>query len=232
MKQSHLERLALGLPADMQASFLDGTRDYSPDGNDPIEAFFAALNEARRRDTQAILEKLATDDTWKSQLREQLAKDRTANLEIRALIGTTRWKRIIASRIIGGGIGGGIWFALVLGLTPYVIKKQISTVDPEFHTMIEKLGEESKERLGVVVQNQKDTVKYIEAVNQATSLTTTNTSVGQVMARYITSIDRDTITLTVPDGSAGVRVLSVPHTMTDNEYVKFKLAYMVPKKVK
>lgn len=111
MKQSHLERLALGLPADMQASFLEATKGYSSDGNDPIEAFFSALSEARRRDTETILEKLATDETWKSQLREQLTKDRTENTktlkqEIGALTGDGPWRRGIIKSIVNGIVWG------------------------------------------------------------------------------------------------------------------------------
>jgi hypothetical protein len=111
MKQSHLERLAQGLPADMQASFLEATKGYSSDGNDPIEAFFSALSEARRRDAETILEKFAADDAWKSQLREQLAKDRAESAknlkqEIGALTGDGPWRRGIVKSIVNGIVWG------------------------------------------------------------------------------------------------------------------------------
>ncbi len=118
--------------------------------------------------------------------------------------------------------------AMVGVVTPYAIKRQIRTVDPKFHAMIEAQGRESKDQrklLDLVAQNQIKAVKFVEEVNQSAKITTTFTTVGQELSRYITSIDHTNITLKIPDGRAGTRIISLPHAMSDVEYTKFKLSY-------
>lgn len=234
MKQSHLERLAQGLPADMQASFLEATKGYSSDGNDPIEAFFSALSEARRRDTLTILEKLATDETWKSQLREQLTKDHTENTktirqEISALSGKTLWKRIITTRIVGAVI----WLAVVASLTPYVVKKQVGTVDPVFHERVSTAESEIKKRIDDQAQltnlrndQLMDLVRENTDTLKKTHVTTAaETMIGKGIFRYVSGVTEKTMTVEV-DG----RKITVPHYLSTQDHAQLELALMAIKK--
>jgi hypothetical protein len=226
--------LLQNLPPELRPYFDRCLHRLSPHPDDPLLALFAILTESHRTNTAVIVAKLVEFEQREKQRDGQLAKDRAAHLdavrkEIRALSGTTP-KRIIASRIIGAVI----WIAIVAGMTPYVVKKQVGTVDPKFHHLIETLGEESKAQqaqLDKIRENQKKTVEFIESVKQSASMTTTYTSVGQVMARYIKAIDHSNMTLEIPEGRSGSRMLTVPHLMSGVEYTKFKLAYMLPKTV-
>lgn len=225
--------LLQNLPPELRPYFDRCLHRLSPHPDDPLLALFAILTESYSTNAAVIKAKLVALEQLEKQRDSQHAKDRSAHLdalrkEIRALSGTTP-KRIIASRIIGAVI----WIAIVASMTPYVVKKQVVNVDPKFHDLIEKLGEESKaqqEVLGMVIQNQKEMNKYIKSVYEACGLTTIYTTVGQELSRYIVSIDRNNITLTI-DGT-GTQNISFVHGMDDREYNKFKDAYIIPKIVK
>ncbi len=150
-----------------------------------------------------------------------------------ALRGKTLWKHLIASRFIAAII----WTITVAGLTNHIIQTKMETVDPEFHDMIKQLQVDSsaqKGRLDQVMRNQAVTVEYVSSVLKTTSLKATDTIVGQTMAIYITTFDRNSITLAIPDKSVaqGFRMVSLPHKMSEDEYLKFELAYTISKEVK
>jgi hypothetical protein len=242
MIQSHRDRLISSLPADMQARVLKSLQEYSSDGNDAVEACFAAVIETNQRDVAQLREDVRSflDQLAQSEAREKqlVAAVHTENLkavreEIRALSDKPLWRRMIASRLVGATI----WCVVVYGLTNFYIERKVRTVDPEFHAMLEKLGEKSKiqqMKLDMVMQNQTKTVDFIEKVHKSASTIATDTIVGQTMTRYITAIDKHTITLVIPDArnGNGVQVLSVAHKMSEEEYQKFQMAYMITKVIK
>ena len=178
MKQSHRELLASGLPADMQASFLESAKDFSPDGNDPVEAYFAAVNEPRRRDTKAILEILAASEKRYIQLRDQIVKNHndhnhTLKQELNAMTGNTHWRRIFRSKIAGGIIIGLVSTGCAFIAATMLIAGKLQTVtrlEAQQTAMIDDLEakhaaalKELSEKNGILDENPKGMVDFTVA---------------------------------------------------------------------
>ncbi len=232
------DRLLDNLAPEQRPYFERCIHRLSPNPDDPLIALFAIITETDSSNRSLIEAKLSAFEQLEKQRDGQHARDRKEYLKaismgFEALRGKTLWKHLIASRFIAAII----WTITVAGLTNHIIQTKMETVDPEFHDMIKQLQVDSsaqKGRLDQVMRNQAVTVEYVSSVLKTTSLKATDTIVGQTMAIYITTFDRNSITLAIPDKSVaqGFRMVSLPHKMSEDEYLKFELAYTISKEVK
>jgi hypothetical protein len=131
MKPSHRDRLIAALPADLQAGLLDVLKSYSPDGNDMVEAIFAAVVETEKRNSSGIEAKLAASETREKQLAEQLAKTHAENIKtIRQEIGAINlpqyWKKLITSKFVGGIILAVCWVASTVAIQLFLHEREIA----------------------------------------------------------------------------------------------------------
>jgi hypothetical protein len=240
MNQSHRDLLISALPADMQAGVLKACQAHSPDGNDVVEALFAADLETGKRGMENILsefsrvhDKLATFEQREKRRDDQHVKERSEYLKAisqgyKELLGKTPLKHIIASKTIGAII----FSVMVAVVTPYVLKKQIGTVDPVFHERISTAESEIKKRIDDQAQltnlrndQLMDLVRENTDLIKKTHVTTAaQTLIGKSLYRYV-EVGEKSMTVEV-DG----RRITVPHFLTPQEYGQLQLAIMAIKK--
>lgn len=244
--ESHRDRLISTLPAEMQARVLKALQDYSSDGNDPVEACFAAVIEVNKLEStqlrnevgklrQQLVESELKETERAAQITKQLAQTKSdtekARQEIRELSGKTLWKRIITSRIIGAAI----WTVMVVGLTTYFVKTKVRTVDPAFHKRIDNIEKIIEQRIDAHAQIQNlrnDQLSRLisentDTLNKTHVTTAAETLIGKGLSLYVSKVDEKTITVDV-DG----RRITVPHNLTPIEHLQLQVAIGIASKTR
>lgn len=240
MSQTHRDRLISSLPADMQARVLKSLQEYSSDGNDAVEACFAAVIETNQRDVAQLREDVRSflDQLAQSEAREKqlVAAVHTENLkgvrqEIRALSDKPLWRRMIASRLVGATI----WCVVVYGLTNFYVEHKVRTVDPEFHKRMETVESKITKRIDDQAQltnlrNEQlmDLIRENNEIFKKTHVVTASqTLIGKSLSFYVTNLDEQNITVGVNG-----RQITVPHQLTPQEYLQLDIAIKIAREIK